>query len=215
MDALAFLTIQHVTGVILVLSVVSGLGAYPYTLVRDKGGPMIFGQPPREWLRLIHEHPRAWSIGTLAFMSATLGTTLGLALLAVLLRDAGDPGFSVVGIVAYAIGIVLWVFVLASRLSVDFWAGKALAASGAVPEAYSLLSTLNSALFTTFTILAFAGAIGLGGAILATALLPQWLGWATIIYSLGGLILLAIRHDALPALHGVMPLVIGIMLLLA
>jgi hypothetical protein len=36
-----------VTGMVLVLSVVSRLGAYQYMLVRDKNGPIIFGQPLR------------------------------------------------------------------------------------------------------------------------------------------------------------------------
>lgn len=52
-------------------------------------------------------------------------------------------------------------------------------------------------------------------AILATSLLPHWLGWATVIYSLLGLALLAITRDSLPVMHYSVPLVMGILLLLA
>lgn len=119
MNAIAFWTASHIAGAILVLSVASGLGIYQYMLVRDKNGPIIFGQSPREWLRLVHEHPRPWRVATIAFICATLGTTLGLTLLATLLHGAGDPGFSAVGLLAFAFGAVLWIIVLAARLSID------------------------------------------------------------------------------------------------
>ena len=43
---------------------------------------------------------------------------------------------------------------------------------------------------------------------------PHWLGWAAIIYSALGLIILAITRDALPIMHHLMPLVFGIILVL-
>jgi hypothetical protein len=215
MNAITFWTANHVAGTMLVLSVASGLGAYQYMLVRDKNGPIIFGQPPREWLRLVHEHPRPWRVATISFICAALGTTLGLALLALSLRDAGDPGFSAAGILAFAFGAVLWIIVLAARLSIDPWAGKVLAARGDVPDLYEPISRWNGVLFIIFTILAFGGVTAFGGAILATSLLPHWLGWATIVYSVLGLALLAITRDSLPIMHHTTPLVMGILLLLA
>jgi hypothetical protein len=117
-------------------------------------------------------------------------------------------------LLAFAVGTVLWVILLASRLAVDPWAGKELAATGAIPDAYAPISRWNGALFAIFSYLAFGGVLAFGGAILATNLLPHWLGWATIIYSLGGLAIHTITHDSLPVMHHLMPLVIGIALLL-
>lgn len=62
---------------------------------------------------------------------------------------------------------------------------------------------------------AFGGMLVFGAAILATSLLPHWLGWATILYSLAGLAHLALTRDSLPIPHQLMPLVMGIVLLLA
>jgi len=207
--------VNHVTGVTLVLSAIFAPGVSLYMRVKDKGGPMIFGQPPREWLRLVHEHPRPWRWATISFIGAILVTLLGLDLLSGLLRAAGDHGFSEAGLLAFAFGAVLWVIMLAARLTVDPWAGKELVATGAIPDLYAPLSRWNSALFVIFSVLAFAGVMAFGGAILATTLLPPWLGWATVIYSLAGLAILAITRDSLPAIHHLMPLVIGIVLLLS
>lgn len=208
-------TANHVTGAMLVLSILFAPGISLYMLVRDKNGAMIFGQPPHEWLRLVHEHPRPWFWATLSFIGAILTTLFGLDLLAGLLRGASDPGFSEVGLVAFAFGAVLWVILLAARLTVHPWAGKKLAAKGAIPDSYTAISQWTGALFTIFSFLCFGGVLLFGAAILATPLLPQWLGWVTLIYSLGGLILHTVTGDSLPILHHQMPALIGIVLLLS
>ena len=213
MPGIAYLTPAHVTGILLILPIFFAPGVALYMRVKDKGGPVIFGQPPREWLRLVHEHPRAWFWATLSFIGAILIITGGLVLLAGLLRRAGDPGYADVGLVAFVIGAVLWVVHLAARISVDPWAGNELAAKGVVPEVFTAIGRWNWALYIIFMILAFVGMLLFGGAILATGLLPPWLGWATIIYSAVGLLILAVARDALPIMHHLMPLVIGIVLL--
>jgi hypothetical protein len=207
-------TTGHIAGIILVATILFAPGVALVMRVKDKHGPIIFGQPPREWLRLVHEHPRPWRWSTISFIGAFVVAAVGLTLLALLLRDAGDPGFSAVGLLTFTIGVVLWTIELAARLSVDLWAGKELLATGEVPGAYTAISAWNWAIFITFMVLAFAGVLAFGGAILATNLLPHWLGWATVIYSAGGLVILAIARDALPVMHLLMPLVIGIVLLL-
>ena len=214
MPGIAYLTPAHVAGILLILPIIFAPGVALYMRVKDKGGPIIFGQPPREWLRLVHEHPRAWFWATVSFMAAILIITGGLVLLAGQLRRAGDPGFADMGLLAFAIGAVLWVVHLAARLSVDPWAGNELAAKGSVPEVFTALSRWNWALYIIFMVLAFDGMLLFGGAILVTGLLPPWLGWATIAYSAAGLGILAAARDALPIMHHLMPLVIGITLLL-
>ena len=209
-----FWTANHTAGIILMLNILFAPGIALYMRVKDKGGPVIFGQPPREWLRLIHEHPRPWRWATLSFIGAILVTLFGLDLLAGLLRATGDPGFASVGLIAFAAGSVLWLAYLAARLTVDPWAGKELAATGEIPESYAPLRLWNGALFTVFSYLAFAGMLLFGAAILATPFLPHWLGWATLIYSAGGLALHTITHDSLPIMHHQAPFVIGVELLL-
>lgn len=207
-------TANQITGSILALSIIFAPGISLYMQVKDKSGPIIFGQPPHEWLRLVHQHPRPWRWATLSFIGAILTTLIGLALLAGLLRGAGDPGFSQVGLLAFALGALPWIIVLAARLTIDPWAGKEMLAKGVIPDVYTALGKWNGAMFVIFTILAFAGVMSFGAAILATTLLPHWLGWATLIYSLAGLAILAITRDSLPIMHHLMPFVIGIILLL-
>jgi hypothetical protein len=210
-----FWTERHFTGLALILGALLFLcGAGLYTAVRDTKGSLIFGLPPREWLRVVFDHPHLWQLATILFISGVIVTVLGLALLTTLFRDAGDQMFSQLGLVAFVFGAVLWIIHLAFRLRVDPWAAQETARTAALPEFYVPLTMWIHALFLIYTILAFSAMLAYGGAVLSTHLLPQWVGWTTIVYSLAGLGLLGFTGDAPPFLHHLMPLLIGIILLL-
>lgn len=207
---------RQVVGITLILGCVLFLaGASAYVLVKDQNGPVIFGQPPREWLRLVFEHPTPWRWATILFIAGVLVTLVGQTALADLLRTAGDPGFARVGLVAIAFGAVLWIIDMAFRLSLDPWAGGELAKTGAIPELYTPLSMVTTVLFVIYTLLTFAGLIAYGGAVVSTNLIPHWVGWTAIVYGLAGLGLFGVMRDAPPFMHHLMPLVIGILLLVA
>jgi hypothetical protein len=97
---------------------------------------------------------------------------------------------------------------------VDPWAGERQAATGAVPEVYEPLARWNTALYLIYTVMTFAGLVAFGLAMVATSLLPGWLGWVAVGYALAGLALLAVTRDAPPFLHYLMTLAIGVALLL-
>jgi hypothetical protein len=76
------------------------------------------------------------------------------------------------------------------------------------------LTQWTGALFVIYAILTFLAAVVYGGALVSTRLLPHWLGWVTIVYSLAGLGQSAAFGNAPPLLHHLLPIVMGILLLL-
>jgi len=65
-------------------------------------------------------------------------------------------------------------------------------------------------------VLAFLAQAAFGAALLRTGLVAGWVGWATILWNLAWLVVLAIvspRNMYFPVLHHVAPLLIGIALL--
>jgi hypothetical protein len=210
-----FWTERHFTGIVLILgSLVFGCGGWLYWPIKDEKGIIIFGLSPREWLRLVFDHPGLWRWATLLFISGVIVTVLGLTLLTLLLWDAGDRMFSQLGLIAFAFGAVLWVINLAFRLSIDPWAAQVTAKTEVLPDFYIPLTRWIHALFLIYTVLAFSAMVAYGGAILSTHVLPQWVGWTIIVYSLAGLGLLGFTDDAPPFLHYLVPLLMGILLLL-
>ncbi len=180
----------------------------------DTKGNFIWGLPPREWLRVIFAHPTLWQWNNILFISGVVVTILGLILLTMLFRDAGDRAFSQLGLVAFVFGAVLWVIILAFRLSIDPWAAQETARTAVLPDFYVPLTLWTHALLLIYTILAFSALAAYGAAMLSTRMLPHWVGWLTISYSLAGLGLLAATGDAPPLLHHLLPLLMGILLLL-
>lgn len=207
-------TASHVTGITLILGGVAFLGgAAAYSFVKDAHGPMIWGQPPREWLRLINAHEGMWRAGTLLLIAGALVTLFGWDLLAGLLQRTGAPGFARVGLLALAIGVTLLLVSMAARLSAEIWAAKTAAATQSVPEIFAPLAAWNGALFALYTVLTFVGLTLFGAAMLTTSTLPTWLGISSIVYGVVGLVVFAVARKVPPFVHYLPTILVGVLLL--
>jgi hypothetical protein len=68
------------------------------------------------------------------------------------------------------------------------------------------------ALFFIYVVLAFLAQAAIGGALLQPGLLARWIGWVTIVWNLGWLVVLPVitpEDIYFPILHHLMPLLIG------
>ncbi len=210
-----FWTFQHITGITLIVGCLLFLsGAGSYSLIRDEKGRMIFGQPPRAWVTMVHNHRALWRRATLLFISGTLITVAGLAGLTDTLAEGSTVRLARISLLAFVIAAALWVILLSFRLTVDPWAGEHLARTNTMPDTYEPLRLWLGPLFVIYTVLMFLGLALLGVAVLGTSTLPQWVGWLAIVYGLAGLALLAALRDAPPLLHYLAPLMMGILLVL-
>ena len=132
-----------------------------------------------------------------ALMAAVVVTVVGVALLDGPLGETAGRALSRVGLTLYILG----------------------AAALLVAEATALSQGERSvyALIVIYVVLALLAQAAVGGALLQTGIVPAWVGWTTIVWNLGFLVVLPIVTSGdmyYPVLHGLMPLVIGIYLLL-
>lgn len=157
------------------------------------GGVLFAGRAFLKWqsdataLHLIWE--RGFVIG------GVLATVLGLALLETMLRAAGESVLSRLGMVTYLVGAVVVVVAETTYLGKGDWI---------YPQ------------IVLYVVLAFLAQAAFGASLLQTGLVAGWVGWATILWNLGWLLALLIvrpRDSYYPALHHVMPFIIGIALL--
>lgn len=134
-----------------------------------------------------------WERGSI--LAAVVLTTMALVLLEGTLHESGGRVLARLGASAYSFGAVLLVAAEAMRLSEG---------QGSYP------------LIVIYVILALLGQAAIGGALLQSNLLPAWIGWTTIFWSLAWLIILPLTTPGdvyFPILHHLMPLLIGIPLL--
>lgn len=128
-------------------------------------------------------------------VAALLVNILGLVLLNDLLRAAGDSVISLPALVTYIIGAVVVMVAEMTYLHNREWV---------YPQ------------IVFHVVLAFLAQAAFGVALLQTGLVASWAGWATIIWNLAWLAVLAVisrRNMYFPALHHVAPLMIGFALL--
>jgi len=126
---------------------------------------------------------------------ATLATVLGLTLLEDLLHSAGDSFWARLGMMAYMFGAVLVVVAESNYISKQEW---------------------NDGQVVIYILLAFLAETAFGLALLQTGLVVGWVGWLTILWNLGILIIMLIvrpRDIYYPVIHYVAPFVIGIVLM--
>lgn len=151
-------------------------------------GRAIFHWPAAQAYRYL-----LWERGIV--MAALLTLIAGLVVLERMLEAAGDQVFAPVGMVVFLIGSALILVAETLSLSGQAWA-----------DGPTIL----------FVVLAFVGQAVLGAAVLRTGLLPGWVGWFAILWSLLWLVVLPIarpRDMYYPWLHYIVPLATGIALL--
>ncbi len=157
------------------------------------GGVLFAGRAFLKWQIEETSSYLIWERGFVIL--AVLATVLGLALLEDMLRTPGGTVLARLGMIAYLFGAVVVVVAETASLSKRDW---------------------NYPQIVFYVVLAFLAQAAFGAALLRTGLVVGWVGWATIIWNLGWLVVLPIisRRDIYyPVLHHVAPLLIGIALL--
>jgi hypothetical protein len=181
--------------------------------VGEHGNREIFTLPLQEHLLAVAENPVAWRWANVAMGAAVVAWVAGLTVLTTILEGAGEPVLSRLGLVGSLMAAVIWLIFSAFRAVVTVAAARETAATGVVPAPYAALADWMFALFGIYAIVGFLALASYGGSMLRVGLLPAWVGWTTILFSLAMGVLLLIVGDTLPAFHYFPPLLIGIMLL--
>ena len=131
-----------------------------------------------------------------AIMVAVVFTAIGLMLLDVSFQNSD-------GRILARLGVTVYLFAGPLLL-----VAEGLALSQGEKRVYALI--------VIYVVLAFLAQAAIGGALLQSRMLPAWIGWITVAWNLGWLVVLPIitPDDVYyPVLHNLLPLVIGIPLL--
>lgn len=203
-NGIMMLTALIITGAVLaLLSAVATQGLSAHTTAASLlalsfviflwGGVLYAGRAFLKWHGAETAAYLHWERGFV--IVAVLAAVLGLALLEDMLRAAGEPVLSRLGLVAYLFGAVI--VVAAETTSLD-------SRNSVYPQ------------IVLYVLLAFLAQAAFGASLLQTGLVPGWVGWVTVIWNLGWLLVMLIvrpRDIYFPVLHHVAPLIIGIALL--
>jgi hypothetical protein len=142
-----------------------------------------------------------WTVGWIVQL-------LGFATLTRLLLHAGDESLALLAFTAIFVASILGILHGTFHMSVESWAAQEAARTGSVPQAYEPLQAWISSAFRIAYVLHLVGTTGLGWSLLQTGVLPPWVGWAAIGWSVLWLVGYLAGAGA-PGLLFIMPAVIG------
>ena len=145
---------------------------------------------------------------SVSFLIATIVTLGGLALFTLVLHSAGDRYLSVLGLLLFAFGAILWTLHLAFRLTVVVQAVESWRATASAPPWFEPWRAWAAVLFAIYSVLAYCGLAAYGAALLKTGGLPRWVGWVCIVAGL-----LAAPLGGLPLFIHVPLWIVGILML--
>ena len=168
-------------------------------------------------LELVHGNRSAWLTTNGLFIVAAMLTIAGLGSLTVILCNAGDGVFANPALLIFLIGTVLWISALALRLRVTVWAAAEMTGASAPPPQFEPLNLWSESLLDVYMVLAYIAIALYGGGLLRAEVLPDWLGWTSVVVGILAALSFVIRLPLfiflIPAGTYIMPLVIGIVLL--
>jgi len=213
MAAFDLLNEHRLTGALLILAFISFAIGATLPLIGARGNTGIYNLPMREYLAAVADNAIAWRWANIFMGAAAVILAAGLMMLTTVLEEVDERMLSRLGLVGVLLAALLWVIFSAFRASITISAAQEMAATGTVPPYYEPLAQWGFALFSAYAVAGFLALASYGGSLLRTDLLPAWVGWGTIIFSVGLLVLLLVTGDTLPAFHYVPPLLIGIFLL--
>ena len=219
MMTFGFFTEYRLAGVLLILAfIVFAIGAgLPF--VGSKGDATIYMLTAPGNLQAVAANLSIWRWANIFMGAAPVILLAGLTLLTMLLEKANERTFSRLGLIAFLVATVLWVIFSAFRGVVTMRVAQDVSAAGTgaaatAPDYYAPLAQWAFALFYIYAALAFLALSAYGVSLLLVGLLPAWVGWAIVVFSIAMLIVLLIQGDNLPAFHYLPGLLIGILLLL-
>ena len=214
MAGLKILNDQQVAGVLLILAFISfGIGA-SLPLFGEKGNFSIYNLPVRAYLLAVANNVVVWRWANFFMGAAGVVLLAGLTILTTIFEKTGERILSRLGLAGLLLAIILWVAFSAFRATVTIAAAQETITTGTMPPYYEPLAQWGSALFFVYALVGYLALAAYGGSLLHLGLLPAWVGWGTILFSIATMALLLITGDTLPAFHYLPPLLIGILLLI-
>lgn len=198
-----------VAGVLLVAAPVVGLVPVAYPPLFP-----VWSAPREGHVAIVGAHRRAWRLLNAGFQLATVGTSGGLAALA--LGLAADPGRSALVAalaVAYAIAGSLWCAVIAIRARTT----PALDDLGATAEpagpAEILLGAATGGLFAAFVLATGPVLVALGAVLALTGTIAAPAGWLAALIAALATGSQVVTGDTIPAVLYLPTLLVGVALL--
>ena len=202
---------QHIAGALLVLALlITGVG-FIVVAVQGRIGGL---EAAFKGVEGIGEAASAFRTLEAYTAPGLILLVLGFGTLTIRLTEAGDRIIPILALNLLVVTVVFLAFEGTFQSRVTAWAGQEWARTGTVPEFFEpLRQWVNGSIQLVYMTFGFSSMIAYGWALLRTKVLPDWVGWTMLAWSLAWLIWILVTQDSLPAVFFILPLLIGVALM--
>jgi hypothetical protein len=173
------MSLSAITGLVLVLTTLTYHSGLALLFMRGQFG-QVLSLPRRERFGVIARQIAVYRWGYRIILAAWIVAAMGYVMLAVLLQEAGALVVAALSSTLFLIGIVMavvfWVFEAPSTLA----ASEQMARTSTLPPYAEPLQQVADASLWIYQLLGLLATAGFGWALVQSALLPGWTGWATL-----------------------------------
>lgn len=136
---------------------------------------------------------------------------IGFGVLASSLTEAGERTLALVSFGLWVFASAAGVIRAASDATITVWAGERWAETGTVPDIYEPLTAFAGNSFFWFSEIPYlVAAAGFGWAVIRSGVLPLWVGYVAVAWSVVWLLFPMIFKFDLPAVLALLPIIFGI-----
>lgn len=204
---------QRIAGASLTASTLTLVAALAL-LIGRKATPAIFALLEGS-LAEVSDHASTFRSVNFMYAVGWILQLLGFGMLTIRLGEAGERTMSSLALISLGVAAVFGALEATFHMSVTTWAAQEAARSSNAPSFYEpLRHWLNVSIQVIYTGLGLLALAGYGWALIQTQLVPLWIGWATVGWSLLWIVALLMGLGTIPAVLFVMSPVIGIALLI-
>ncbi len=209
---MTFFTTPRIAGLLLLLSLLIILGAAGWIAVQGRLGGMAAA-----FAGVTPETGDASGLRTIAraALPYLMAQLAGYALLTLLLHEAGDPGLAIVALTLFVFAASFGAFEGSFHAAVTVWAAEEAARMGNAPAFFEPLRRwVNGEMQFVAMTCQMTALVFFSWAALRIGLIPSWMGWAALGWSLFSFLLYFGVLGA-PLIVIVTPALLGIGLLLS
>lgn len=177
----------------------------------------------RSRLEMIATHSGAWRWASAWWATGSVLSVFGFGLMAVLFRRTDESMLGEIALFCFLLGGMLWLVAMTYRMGVEPLAIDAVRDTNELPAWFKSVEAWSLYIMIFYLVLAYSAVGILGGALLRTDLLPDWVGWFSLVFGASAALSMIFSVPRLPgteySIFGlpILPhlptLIIGVMLL--
>jgi hypothetical protein len=192
------MSINQIAGVLFLAGVVAAMIAITTPTYTSLTSSVWDVPSDKGRLQMIAAHSGAWRWSSAWWAAGSVFNVFGFGLLAVMFRRNDENILGEIAMLCFALGAILWLAAMTYRMGLEPLVIELADDANELPEWFKPIEAWSLSMMLFYLVLAYT-AIGISGwAQLRSDLVPDWVGWFSLIFGTGAALSMVMGIPRLP-----------------